>query len=488
MNNKIIGGVTESERMLSQFCEKSFLKLWTYPNPYKDDGKELCDLIAVFGNHVFIFFDRNNALPQDDDKDPLLLWNRWKKKVIDKQIHTAHGAERYIRSGRPIFLNGKKTLPFPIPIDIKTAIFHKIVVAHGAKEACLRSSPNNIYGSLAVVYLDLAMHTTPETTHPFSLVLDKENPVHILDSHNLSIILTELDTVSDLADYLDEKVSAIKRHIVLSYCGEEDLLAHYYVNYDEKGQKHRIGTDKETVSGIMIGEGEWRDYVGSDVYRATKQANKASYLWDELIQKTCQYSIDGKLLGNANLLDGPSAIYEMVKEPRYIRRALAEGMMQSIESFPNFSGAARKVSLMPSINPTTAYVFLQLKLTEAMQANSDARAKRQTILEIACGSAKNKFPDFTKIIGIGMEPPKYSTKISEDFILMPCENWTLKLKEHYEILNKGWNFFQTPAMTKREVTISEFVHPTQPQKTFKAGRNEPCPCGSQKKYKKCCGT
>lgn len=42
--------VTTTERMLAEFCDKSFLKLWTYPNPYKDDGHELCDLLAVFGN------------------------------------------------------------------------------------------------------------------------------------------------------------------------------------------------------------------------------------------------------------------------------------------------------------------------------------------------------------------------------------------------------------------------------------------------------
>ena len=34
-------GVTATERMLADFCERSFLKLWSYPNPYKDDGHEL---------------------------------------------------------------------------------------------------------------------------------------------------------------------------------------------------------------------------------------------------------------------------------------------------------------------------------------------------------------------------------------------------------------------------------------------------------------
>jgi hypothetical protein len=46
---------------LAEFCERWFLKLWSYPNPYKDDRHELCDLLAVFGDTVFIFFARENG-------------------------------------------------------------------------------------------------------------------------------------------------------------------------------------------------------------------------------------------------------------------------------------------------------------------------------------------------------------------------------------------------------------------------------------------
>jgi len=36
------------------------------------------------------------------------------------------------------------------------------------------------------------------------------------------------------------------------------------------------------------------------------------------------------------------------------------------------------------------------------------------------------------------------------------------------------------------IRINEFFH-TPRQKVAKAGRNDPCPCGSGKKFKKCCG-
>lgn len=35
--------------------------------------------------------------------------------------------------------------------------------------------------------------------------------------------------------------------------------------------------------------------------------------------------------------------------------------------------------------------------------------------------------------------------------------------------------------------VSASTHTSKPQRTPKVGRNEPCPCGSGKKYKRCCG-
>jgi hypothetical protein len=72
-------GVTPTERLLADLCEKSFLKLWSYPNPFKDDRKELCDLLAVFENHVFVFFDRESRQLDKLDKNPMVNWERWKR-------------------------------------------------------------------------------------------------------------------------------------------------------------------------------------------------------------------------------------------------------------------------------------------------------------------------------------------------------------------------------------------------------------------------
>lgn len=486
-------GVTETERLLAGFCERTFLKLWAYPNPFKEDGDELCDLLAVFGNQVFVFFDRENALSGATDKDPDVLWSRWKRNVIDRQVKTAHGAERYLRNGRSIFLDNKKTMPFPLAIDPATAMVHKIIVAHGAKDACKSASERNIYGSLAITYgsvnADLA------SQQPFHVHIDREHPVHILDSHNLSIVLSELDTVTDFTAYLEEKIRAIGRFEYLSYCGEEDLLGHYLLNFDKAGKKHFIGVKKHAgpFNGLMIGEGEWHSFSNSELYENTKAENRISYFWDDLIQRTCQNTLDGTVGGDADLLGGKSAIYEMVKEPRFVRRGLAQKLLTAVERFTDDpTEFSRQVTYMPSFQANVGYVLLQVHAPDSFTSRPDYRQARQSLLEIACGAAKLKFPALNKIIGIAIDAPKHAKGMEgEDFLLMECGAWTEQVRRHYEEMNEPWQFFRTENMQQFNMRLTEFVPPggtknSGPGKE-KVGRNDACPCGSGKKFKKCHG-
>lgn len=480
-------GVTSTERLLANLCERSFLKLWSYPNPFKDDRDELCDLLAVFENHLFIFFDRENLSLCNENNNPVVNWNRWKKKVIDAQTRTAHGAERYIRSGRAIFLDKDLKVPFPIDIDRENMIIHKIIIAHGAKEACEKFSDDNVYGSLGIFY----GNNEAQLPFPFMIHIDKENPVHIFDSHNLPIIFGELDTFFDFSSYLDAKIDAIKSFDGLIYCGEEDLLAHYYLNYDKSKNKHFIGTSEKDINLLMIGEGEWKDFIEREIYKNKKSDDKVSYLWDDIIQRTCQNTLNGTLLGNSTPLRGQSAIHEMAKEPRFARRALSEQMIKAIKGFPESTRLVmRNLSFMPSFYEGKGYVFLQLKVDGITDYENDYRPKRQAMLEIACGAAKNKFGHLKTVIGIAIDAPKYTNSNSEDFILMDCEHWPDDLRESYDKANEGLNFFKSDNLALQKKNVTEFPIVEESDSKHlgrtKIGRNSPCPCGSGKKYKKCC--
>ena len=455
-------GQTRTEKLLGYLCDNTFLKLWSYLNPYQEDGKELCDLLVVFENHIFIFFDRENLKLTSQDANISLNWARWKKEVIDKQIKTALGAEKYIKSQKGIYLDGKCTKPFPLKLPANELQIHKIIVAHGARELCKNFSKDNVAGSLAITY----GLPTADLNVPFMVQLDKDDCVHVLDSENLEIILRELDTFCDFKLYLQAKEEAIRNFDLVCYCGEEDLLAHYFYNFDEVTNSHYIGTKEEKVNAVYIGEGEWLDFIQSPIYKRKKEADKSSYLWDTLIQKTSDNALNGSLLGDGNVFHDRSAIIEMAKEPRFSRRALSDHMMKAIDNFPADSRPlVRNLSFMSSFYyKETAYVFLQLKYTstEDYDYDKDYRPKRQAMLEIACGAAKNKFPHLKKVIGIAIDSPKFSEMNSEDFIFLDCSEWSEKEIQFYEEKNRGLKFFETTSLKREVKNVSEFPVESEP--------------------------
>ncbi len=53
----------------------------------------------------------------------------------------------------------------------------------------------------------------------------------------------------------------------------------------------------------------------------------------------------------------------------------------------------------------------------------------------------------------------------------------------------GWHYIIgfEPDMPEDILDLEKMLNPSQPSVSRKVGRNEPCPCGSGKKFKKCCG-
>lgn len=438
-------GSTTTEEWLLRLCEKTFLKLWSWPNPYKEDGHEFCDLIAIFDQHIFIFFDRQSKTIQDTNKDISVKWPRWKREVIDKQIKTAKGAERYIKNRKPIYLDNKCEQPFPamIPSD---PIIHKIIIAHGAEDACKSFSEDNMHGSLGISYSDSEAGLVP-----FCIRLARDNPIHVYDSSNLEILLSELDTFSDFVLFIEEKEKAIRKYDVLMYCGEEDLLAHYFLNYDNNRNRYRIGVDDPNINCLWIGEGEWRDFEDNGLAERRRKANEESYFWDELIQRTYQFALEGTT-GGDSLWGSNNALYEMAKEHRISRRILSRNMLGAVKNFPpNGNGMTCKPCYLPSLSDSSKmYAFLQFRNLE----DEKYHELKQHMLEVLCGATRNKFSDIKTIVGIAMNAPKYASSSQEYFALLKCEQWSEEERAYYDRESEKFGFLKN--VRKLEGRVVDF--------------------------------
>src|ERR1700680_460504 len=112
-------GFTPTERNLAALADKIFLNLWTYPNLFKTDGKELCDVLVVCGEDVLIFSDKNIGWPKGNEVG--LSWSRWYRRAVDESVAQINGAARYLREHPDkLFLDASSKEKFPLslpPVD-----------------------------------------------------------------------------------------------------------------------------------------------------------------------------------------------------------------------------------------------------------------------------------------------------------------------------------------------------------------------------------
>lgn len=427
--------VNTTEKTLSDLCDLAFLKLWSFPNPYKEPGKELCDVLVVFDNNIIIFSVKN--IKYNENKG-LAGWQRWKRKAIDESITQINGAEKWIKNHPDqIYLNKNCNTIIPINSKKKFKIY-RIVVAHGISDS-IANIPGNTSGSLGIKYSD---NNDFEDVQYF-VELPKSPIYHILDSANLEILLKELDTITDFINYLKEKEKAIKLSKIVTYTGEEDVMGQYLRTIEPETGKHYILKDQNKDLIVDFENMIWKNFSNSYEYKEKKILDKSSYLWDKYLQQLCEYALNGELTGNIDIFQESSPIKEMAKESRFYRRILSGGIIQSVNYFPEIADDyTRQVRLIMSEDNKSAYVFLQIKYNEQDDYETVVRPKRRQMLNIACGTLKNKHSFLQKIVGIAINSPKHHIYADQDYILLDCKKWTRKDRSHYYNLNKDYNFWK----------------------------------------------
>jgi hypothetical protein len=483
---------TPSERYLTKLCRHTFLRLWSCPTVYRDQcwsggntGKEVCDLLVVFDRHIFIFSDKYCAFPSSENL--ALDWSRWFKRAILQSAKQIHGAERWLRQNpHRLFLDENCTQRFPIHLPpINEAIFHRVVVAHGVGERCIAT-----YGGSGSLMLMPALlpedhwDTSRQTFHPFAIgkLFESNGYIHVIDDFSLDILLKTLDTVEDLALYLQRKAEFLQSGLLISAAGEEELLAYYLRRVDANGE-HCFHMPSDTTK-IVIAEGLWSSFQNHHERLAQLEANAISYSWDRLIDRFAKHLLEGTQYyrTHPSVSEQEKGFRLLAREKRTRRRMLAKALNSALKRGDENDRFARV--LLPSKPGDPHYVFLTLKPRED-RTYDEYRTVRGNLLEAYCMAARLKFPDAKDVVRIATEPLSHKGGRSEDFIYMDASKWSQELEAEALDLQGQLDLFTN--VRKVETTESEYPwHSNQMQRKGR-NRNKSCPCGSGLKYKKCCG-
>lgn len=224
--------MNEAEELVAKLCRKSFLSLWSYPNPKGKDNKELCDLLVVCEPDVIIFSVKEIKLPETGDIT--VDWARWHRKAVEESCNQIYGAERWINRSIDVITNeGETAISFP---EASKRRIHRVAVALGSK------------GQVPIKFGDFG-----------------RGFIHVFDEISLDVIMSERDTISDFVKYLSDKEEFYQSKKTVFFEGEESLLTIYLKNNCSFPSNYDM---------VIIDGNIWGDFRNSEQYKAKKKQTK----------------------------------------------------------------------------------------------------------------------------------------------------------------------------------------------------------------------
>ncbi len=404
-------GITDSERLLARLAKKAFLSLWSYSNVFTDegrtsgrgDGKELCDLLVVFGNDVLLFSDKSCAYHTDADVE--VAWPRWYKRAVEKSAKQLAGAEKFVRAfPHRVFIDKRCSTPLPVPLpDPAFARYFLIAVTRGGHLAARQFFGKGSSGS---VMLDNTIRGNEHYKTPFHIGFPLESGrfVHVLDEMTVDVLLEELDTVPDLVNYLACKEAFVSTPgVVVAIPGEEEILARYMATM--RDERHALPEIPKGVDYVALPEGDWEAYARSPQRAAKREADEVSYLWDSLIEHQSKFIRAGTAITIGDQppqpIDHERIVRAMAQQSRLVRRQC--GMdLHYVLSRDEPQGVFARIHMSGS-PPKRAFVFLAAKRPASM-SYQEYRESRTRYLTTYCHAIKDTMPTLEEAIGVSAEP------------------------------------------------------------------------------------
>jgi hypothetical protein len=328
-----------AEEVVQGLAEQTFIKDWCYPNPKLPSGKEIADLLIVFGETAIIWQIKDLKLDE---------LGSYKAAEVEKNLRQLSGARRQLFDLRtPITLeNPRRGKELFDPTAIKE-----------------------------VFLISVLMGEPPQALSGFKEF--KGLRVHVFTRDFVQIVLQELDTVGDFAAYLREKESLLTglKQLIVSG-GEEELLATYLLS-------ERSFAEQKHADILFITEDAWDSLQTRPEYIAKKKEDRISYATDKLIGD----------LYSSNHASYEAVARELASLTRYERRVLAK-MMRDSHSRADAAGR-------PVFRRT--FVFGDRTFCLLLADISMPREQRMGMLRAMTFVARGTFKENSKVIGIATE-------------------------------------------------------------------------------------
>ncbi|HEV3051879.1 MAG TPA: hypothetical protein VGX50_16345 [Longimicrobium sp.] len=426
---------TPTESYIASLGERTFLKLWSYPNPFRVKGKEFADLVVVFGSEILVFSDKASRFQPVEIG---LAWQRWYQRTVLESLKQLEGAVRHLTDpAATIFVDERanEALPFALP-PVQDRRLHLIGVVHPDLE------PLQIPPEFAGCFFDASV-AGDERPFGVGVVRAKGHFVHILEGSVLEILLEELDTVSDFVAYLRQCEQAIASREVLVF-RELDLLA---CALETRGAYAWAPLELPSPSEdrtTIVEPGLWEEYDQSASTVARRESNRASYLIDRLIEHFHREYVAKRYLqaSRPTYATHEYALRLLASESRFGRRIIAAAFYEiwNEKDQHTFWATTVESSEMEGVR----YVWLTYPPFPGNLPVSQVEAAILVHLQEHVFVARAFFPA-RLVIGIALPNPaaaKEAVLESVDITVLDGTKWDDEAQAGAEVLARERNIFQ----------------------------------------------
>jgi hypothetical protein len=439
MRFKKSSGINESEKILADLCEQSFLSFWTYPNLYRSKAKELADLIVVFGDHVIIFSDKCCQYPSSGDSN--IDWKRWfKKSILDSAAQITRAENWLIKHPTEIYLDAKCTDRFPIAFPNADKIkFHRVCITLGAVERSQEATGTKALRIRPAI-------TDDEQAFTIGKLTSSNGWAHVLGASELEVLLAELSTIHDFVEYLSKKEVLFDSGRFIEAECETDLLA-YYLWHDRDFKL-------QSVTSFVLKPNLWNQVQSHPSFIEARTQNETSVFWDNLIEYLNTLYMKEELEhGNENTpAEHEVSVRVLASESRFSRRLLTKWILKRVDKEPN----GYVSSFHPSINQDDVLYVLLVGPGAEKSEYTTYREHRKKQLTLRCYAAKAASINHRIIFGFGFDARGFKGQ-SEDFILIDTGGWTEDDLSRAEKIRQDLGYFVDGI--SNQTRVSEWEYP-----------------------------
>lgn len=381
--------MNKTEEITYNLCKKSFLSLWSYANPLRADGKELCDILVVFDPHIVVFSVKDVQFAEA--VDAFIASKRWERRAVKRSAKQIYNAERWITQSRSILTTDKKAILLPDP---KHAEIHRVAVALGSK------------GMVPIVSGDV-------------LGLGK-GYVHVHDELSMHRTMQELDTATDFIEYLAAVETLVTSGKVVLNGSQDDLLASYLQNNRTFPQDFDI---------LIVERGIWDEFDRRPEVKKRREEDEVSYLWDAIIEEFSESMRKGTLEFDSKPGETELVLRTMAKESRFSRRILGQQIADMVKT--------------PKTKRRSKILQAQSGIVYVLHVSEKGRDRRQRRLELEyrCYVAKRRYPSSPIVVGIATEHLDKSGQ-SFDACYLEYDKWTEEDEKNALEIEEKFGFFR----------------------------------------------